>query len=193
MKLLSLCVLGFLLIGPFAFSVPPTEAGSVKEVENNRERAIEPTKGYTKTLNNKEYIGGAFASMFLGFGIGHAIQGRWWDEGGWVFTLGEGVTVGVILSSLLLTGGIKGFEARSSKQVTVKNIHSAWGEGLKWGGFISLLLFIPLRIWASIDSWVLPSHIKVAQESRFQIIPLVVSNHSNSNNLSLGLSMKYRF
>ena len=185
MKLLSLCVLGFLLIGPFAFSVPPAEAGGVKEVENNRERAIEPTKGYTKTLNNKEYIGGAFASMFLGFGIGHAIQGRWWDEGGWVFTLGEGVTLGVILSSIL-KGPTSNYGSFDSIERVLWEVHN-------WSTYISLALFVSLRVWASIDTWVLPSHIKVAQESRFQITPLVVSNYSNSNYLSLGLNMKYRF
>ena len=190
MKLLSLCFFLFLLIGPYAFSVPQAGTSEALFVSTSRgtkdikEPAVDPTTSYTKTLNKKEYIGGAFASMFLGLGIGHAIQGRWMDEG-WFFTLGEGVTLGVILSSFL-KGPTSNYSSFDITERVLWEVHN-------WSAYISLALFVSLRVWASIDTWVLPSHIKVAQESRFQITPLVVSNYSNSNYLSLGLNMKYRF
>ena len=150
--------------------------------ETDQSSSITPTQHATpKTLNKKAYIVGGFASIFLGFGIGHIIQGRWWDEGGWVFTLGEAVTGSVILTSLFKTTPPK-----SDHEMMLRDIHNLVS-------YTSMALFIALRVWASVDTWVLPSHIKIAQESRFQITPLVVSNYSNSHNLSLGLNMKYRF
>jgi hypothetical protein len=40
-------------------------------------------------ISDGEWIGGGFANIFFGFGIGQAIQGRW-SERGWIFTLGQG-------------------------------------------------------------------------------------------------------
>src|SRR5215211_7901978 len=42
-------------------------------------------KGY---ITPGKYVGGGITATALGWGIGHAIQGRWLDRG-WIFTLGE--------------------------------------------------------------------------------------------------------
>ena len=44
-------------------------------------------------VSNARYYGGAIPGSILGFGIGHAIQGRY-KEKGWIFTLLEGGAVG---------------------------------------------------------------------------------------------------
>ena len=35
----------------------------------------------TKTISTGKYVGGGVASIFLGWGIGHAIQGRYAERG----------------------------------------------------------------------------------------------------------------
>src|SRR5687767_14647149 len=39
-------------------------------------------------ISDGEHAAGAIASIFIGFGSGQAIQGRWSDKG-WIFTLGD--------------------------------------------------------------------------------------------------------
>jgi hypothetical protein len=43
-----------------------------------------------------EHIGGAFLALFLGFGSGQAVQGRW-TETGWIFTVGEAASIAAIV------------------------------------------------------------------------------------------------
>ncbi len=47
------------------------------------------------------HVGGVVANVFIGFGLGQAIQGRW-TETGWMFTLGTAVTLGAFFGG---TGG----------------------------------------------------------------------------------------
>lgn len=43
-----------------------------------------------------QYIGGGAVGTFVGFGIGHAIQGRY-QEAGWIFTTAEIASLGLIV------------------------------------------------------------------------------------------------
>jgi hypothetical protein len=43
-------------------------------------------------ISSAEHIGGGIAGAVIGLGIGQALQGRW-AERGWLFTLGEGVSM----------------------------------------------------------------------------------------------------
>ena len=180
MKKLAICVLGLCLTMPYAFSVQSThdavrgEGQSWLMAENLNAPAMATATGHTKTISNGRYIGGGVASIFLGFGIGHAIQGRW-GERGWTFTLLDTIGVsGMIASSVALRDDIR--------------------EGVLIGGFVgSILIFVTSKIWSIADAWVLPSQYKIAQESRFQVNPLIVSNYSDLSTVGLGLGMKYRF
>src|SRR5687767_6234918 len=46
----------------------------------------------TGFISDGQWLGGAVANWFVGFGVGQAIQGRWSDRG-WIFTVGEGVSI----------------------------------------------------------------------------------------------------
>ena len=178
---LAICSLGFFLVSAYALAHPTVGEQSYLMAENHNAPHIGSKKTTTdriKTIDRGRYIGGGVASLLLGFGIGHAIQGRW-SERGWVFTLGEAISwVGLSTT---------GFYA-------VKNY---FYDNVPTGYVISIssfaLLVIGFRIWSVIDTFELPSHIKIAQESRLQISPLVVSNSSNLHKVSLGLGIKYRF
>lgn len=88
-----------------------------------------------------DYIAGGVLGTAVGFGIGHAVQGRWQDKG-WIFTVGEaaGITlfaVGVAgLASSVQTGSFDGPSSSSYALVA-----------------ISMLAISGVRIWEIIDVW----------------------------------------
>src|SRR5690606_6489502 len=43
-------------------------------------------------ISQGQHVGGGLAAMFIGFGVGQAVQGRWSDKG-WIFTIGEGLAI----------------------------------------------------------------------------------------------------
>jgi hypothetical protein len=50
-------------------------------------------------ISDGQHVGGGVASVFLGFGIGQAIQGRWSDKG-WIFTVGDATAYGLVIYGL---------------------------------------------------------------------------------------------
>jgi hypothetical protein len=40
-------------------------------------------------ISDGQQVGGGLAAAVIGFGVGQALQGRWFDTG-WIFTLGDG-------------------------------------------------------------------------------------------------------
>lgn len=81
------------------------------------------------------YVAGGLVGTFLApFGIGQAIQGRWSDRG-WVFTLGETASVG-----LIITGAIR--------------LDQTDNGGVLVAGILGLVGF---RIWEIVDLWVGPA------------------------------------
>ena len=52
-----------------------------------------------KTSDGTSNLVAGIASIFPGFGLGHALQGRWLDKG-WIFTTGGILTAGGFLASL---------------------------------------------------------------------------------------------
>lgn len=53
-------------------------------------------------ISDGAHAGGAIASIFLGFGSGQAIQGRWSDTG-WIFTLGETASFVAMIAGMVRT------------------------------------------------------------------------------------------
>jgi len=91
------------------------------------------------------YGGGIAASLFLGFGTGQAIQGRWTDTG-WIFTLGE---IGSF--SALLYGINRGGFGECFEEPCHRNRAAA---ELAIGG---LLAFMVLHTWEIGDAIIVPS------------------------------------
>jgi hypothetical protein len=53
-------------------------------------------------ISDGQWGGGVLASLAFGFGTGQAIQGRWHDTG-WIFTLGESLSIVAIIAELPAT------------------------------------------------------------------------------------------
>src|SRR5512146_1511966 len=47
-------------------------------------------------ISDGQHIGGGAMALFVGLGVGQAVQGRWHDTG-WIFTLGEPVAVTIMM------------------------------------------------------------------------------------------------
>ena len=107
--------------------------------------------------------GGVATSMFLGFGLGQAIEGRWHDTG-WIFSLGEGIAGGALFAGMVIEAGCD-FSCKS-------------GSGVLAIGWIGL---VGLRVAEVIDASVGPArHNNRVQRdrppvaSKPRMIPLVV-------------------
>ncbi len=87
------------------------------------------------TIGVVPYVIGGLGSMYLGFGIGHAIQGRY-GQRGWMMTLGE-------VGGLALVAG--GF-MQSCAQGCGYNAMSTLGLGTVIG----------FKVWEVLDAWIYP-------------------------------------
>lgn len=84
-------------------------------------------------------VGGVLGTWPLGFGIGHAIQGRYIEKG-WIFTLGE------VGSGLIFISGLA--------SCINQNLYSGCtNNGVITAGLVG---FIGFRVWEIIDLWVGP-------------------------------------
>jgi hypothetical protein len=91
-------------------------------------------------ISEGAHVGGAAASIFLGFGVGQAVQGRY-GETGWIFTVGE------IASITALFIGVG--QALDDCFDSDARCNDDKGEGLIIGGLVGLLAF---RVWEVVDA-----------------------------------------
>ncbi len=99
-------------------------------------------------ISEGEHIGGGLAALFLGFGIGQGIQGRWGDNG-WLFTLGE---VGAV--SLMIYGATRSFDCYDGVDHLGHDCRTDAGTGSL---IVGALAFTGLRIWETVDAFSAPS------------------------------------
>ena len=64
------------------------ESEADEDYDEEEEAAMDETEG----LSPFRYVAGGALSIFPGFGLGHAVQGRLLNDYGWAFTLGQVVT-----------------------------------------------------------------------------------------------------
>jgi hypothetical protein len=92
-------------------------------------------------ITEQQYFVGGFANVFVGFGLGQAIQHRWFSRG-WIFTLGEGVSLAAVIIGVL-----------SSPDCT-----SSSCDGRSTLGNIGLFGLLGFHIWGAIDSFAAPAN-----------------------------------
>ena len=125
----------------------------------------------SKRITKKRHIRGIFLSVVPGFGIGHAVQGRY-KTSGWIFTVLEGAAIGsYIVSDALLT------------DETRKN------EWLLW---LFIVVFSALKTGEIIDAWILPSHYTIKRENISQA-NITHPYNEQKNTTHFGLSVEYTF
>jgi hypothetical protein len=92
-------------------------------------------------IDTPRYVIGGILGVYPGFGIGHAVQGRYLDKG-WIFTVGELGSVAGLVVGLANCLGTRYDEPCDNALITV-----------------SLISFIGFKIWECVDVWVGPSQI----------------------------------
>lgn len=168
LKTLFLCILALALsYSPYALA----DEGMTGSLKTDRFTAYD---GSTKTISNGQYIGGGVVSLLMGLGVGLAVQGRYAESNGWIFTVGGLATTGGVVTGLVLFSRSKPGD------------NNMLPLGLILG---SVAIGSGLRIWEIITTWKLPSHYQIAK-NRFQMKPLA---YYNQGDLNLGLSLKYKF
>ena len=174
---LCLCILT-LTYSPHALSMQ--EGNITESLETGNFTDYEDT---TKSISKGQYTWGGVASIIPGFGIGHALQGRYMERG-WIFTASEILTIGGSVISAFYTISLM---ASQKGRVYPKNVKL---ETTMRNFSISLLVaFIGIKAWEIYDAWVLPSDYKVVNSS-FKIQPLA---YYDKGDTSLGLSLQYQF
>jgi len=117
---------------PYSYQPPPQAPLTAEEL-----RILEDGP-----VSDGAHVVGAGAALFVGFGTGQAIQGRWLERG-WIFTVGEIGSYILILSSIPRFGG--GNDVCDSDCDDDEDS----GEQRLWFGVIGWLGF---RIWGFADS-----------------------------------------
>lgn len=126
-------------------------------------------------ISQGQYISGGVVGTVFGFGIGHAIQGRW-TKTGWIHTTLQSGAGAIVITGLLLT------ETPS---------FSLGLAGLYYIFPIGLAVLSGAKIWEIIDVWVLPSSMKAVSQKGLHMTPTLYSQHNQGN--FLGLQLQYKF
>ena len=92
-------------------------------------------------ISDGQHAGGVIAALFVGFGIGQAIEGRW-SEKGYIFTVGEGLT-----STVFVYGFFKTFADCIGNDTPCDRASN--GPELMLVGALGAAVF---RIWGVIDA-----------------------------------------
>jgi hypothetical protein len=99
-------------------------------------------------IPDTQMLGGGMAAVFLGFGTGQIVEGRWTDTG-WLYTFGEAAGIGVVIA-----GAVQQVNACPVfGDPNSSGCNSNRGVGLIVGGAIALT---GLRIAEIVDAFVAP-------------------------------------
>lgn len=101
-------------------------------------------------ITDGQVLGGVLANVFIGFGIGQAIQGRW-SERGWIFTLGETGSIALMIAGAV---EIAGSHCDTELGGCRSNNTSDSGAGLLVAGLVAYGVFY---VWGIVDAAVGPS------------------------------------
>lgn len=94
-------------------------------------------------MSTQDYVTGGVVGSLVGFGIGHAFQGRY-QRRGWIFTAGESLGL-----SLLAWRA-----AECDRQVEENKANGSKDKGCDdVGAFVGFGTFLGFRIWEAIDLW----------------------------------------
>lgn len=133
-------------------------------------------------VSKGKYIGGGITGSIVGFGIGHAIQGRYAYRG-WIFTVGEGAGLALIISSL----------DNCADSAYDEDCDEDIGNALLGYG-----AFVGFKIWEIVDLWVGPpiqnrryralrARTQTSLLEKIQVSPIVMSDRK----MGLGLSLTF--
>ena len=139
------------------------------------------------------YVGGVLG-VLPGFGIGHAVQGRWMEKG-WIFTAGEVVSVaGLVYFALEFIDGLPSSKEILDRYSEDSSAGFSISTGTKVKGAVALAfltLFLGFKAVETVDAWSFSHHhYKVAEGNSYQLRP---SYYSYNGEEALGLSLNFKW
>ena len=117
-------------------------------------------------ISDGAHIGGGLVSLFFGFGVGQAVQGRW-GETGWIFTVGE------IGSGALMIYGMTRLFADCFEYDQYGN-DSCENNGGGTALVVGALALTGFRIWEVVDAFSGPA----SYNSRYKNIQMRVNGYA---------------
>ena len=84
--------LGAKLLKFFIILISCLSSFAAAQQQTTTPAAAEKTAVVDNIISPARYVLGGILGTTLGFGTGHSIQGRWWEDYGWVFTIATIIT-----------------------------------------------------------------------------------------------------
>ena len=145
-------------------------------------------------VSKTNYYAGGVLGVLPGFGIGHAVQGRWMEKG-WIFTAGEIVSAtGLVYFALGFIDGLPSAKEIVDHYSDDPNSGSSISTGTFIKGAVALVfltLFLGFKAVETVDAWSFSHHhYKVAEESSYQLKP---SYYSYNGADAVGLSLNFKW
>lgn len=117
-------------------------------------------------ISDGEMIGGIAANFLFGFGIGQAVQGRW-SEKGWIFTLGEGASIGLMIYGLVRAIEETDVATGDPRPLRVATANADAGATMALVGLVGYLGF---HVWSLVDAATGPAdHNRRVRELRMRL------------------------
>lgn len=135
-------------------------------------------KGY---ISPGRYVTGGVLATGLGWGVGHAIQGRW-GERGWIFTVGEAASFATLVYAMA-----EGFSCNSNC-----DRYGTWM-------LVGALGLVGFRTWEILDAWIAPPrhnrrlrdlHLRMGMPVPIYVMPYVAPR-GDGEGMSAGLTMRF--
>ena len=165
MTIKALCLVVVVCISTSAALAAPTKDRHANKKTTAR---VKPAAGKTQGIIPFRYVAGGALSILPGFGLGHMVQGRWFNDYGWVFTTGQAIA---IVNGMKNSGG----HCVDLSQDGHYRDHSPCGERNKkseyW--FYAFLLF---KLGEITHAW-WPSQLAPLQQRRTNHAAAVIPRH----------------
>ena len=104
---------------------------------------------HAERIGETRYVAGGVTGTVFGLGLGHAIQGRWISDDGYLFTLVEAATAAAVLTAKSTTTCTGTFPTLSCNQTYPDYVNGA------------AIVFLAVRIYEIFDIWSTSSHMSV--------------------------------
>ncbi len=140
-------------------------------------------------MTQGQYVTGGIVGSSVGFGIGHAIQGRYGDRG-WIFTLGKSVGLGLSIAGV---AGLSDSNCLNNDDIECES------DDLTLTG-VGYAMMIGVHIWEVVDVWIRGKNLRqrnlelskssVRNSFNFAFVPTMNSN-KKIDGLGAGLSFNF--
>ena len=139
-------------------------------------------------ISRDRYIAGGFLGTFVGFGVGHAVQGRWWSEGkGWIYTLTQ---LPIFPAIIAHTAALDKCEQRADEKEKEGGRWNCDSPSSETFVVVSGIMFAISRIIEIFDVWDIDTDFQQVVEHKKQK-SLLILPYTDTRSYGLQLAFSY--